>query len=48
MLTMVEEIYGDDINKLTTEELSKHASTNKEVLKINNFIIDHLSGQAFT
>lgn len=51
MLAMVQEIYGNSVEKLSTEELSKRAilaSTNKEVLKINNFIIQSLSPKAYT
>lgn len=51
MLTMVEAIYGSSIEKMSTDDLAKRAilaSTNKEVLKINNFIIKSLSPKAFT
>lgn len=45
MMAMTKEIYGDSVQSLTVEELSLRAilaSTNKEVLKINNFIIGTL------
>lgn len=45
IMAMIKEIYGDSVQSLTVEELSQRAilaSTNKEVLKINNFIIGTL------
>jgi hypothetical protein len=45
---MIDEIFGTDINILQPEQLTKRAIlvTNlKEVVKVNNFIIDALSGQ---
>ena len=48
---VVEAIYGTDINSLTTEQLAERvvlATTNKEVLKINNTITNQLLGEIRT
>lgn len=51
MEAMINEVFGKDIENLTVAELSKSAilaSTNVEVLKMNNYIIDKIQEPAFT
>lgn len=51
MMAMIKEIYGETVHTLTVEELSQRAilaSTNKEVLKINNYIIGTLPEGSYT
>lgn len=51
METMITEIYGNDMHKLSSKRLSELAilaSTNKEVLQMNNAIIDSLPGVEVT
>ena len=49
MCAMIETIFGQDVNQLTTEDLTSRAilaSTIHQVMKINTHLIDSLNGQA--
>lgn len=51
MKKMIEEIYGSSVAKLSTAEVAERGilvSTNKEVLTMNNHIIETLPDQSYT